>query len=123
MNRYLRLVTTEIDSASLRRQGVFGPSYALYRSGDLPAHEYEQLKDGLHWFEQNLPLPDRSKIHPRAIFWFKTGASDLLNHLWRLARILRGHAYEIELIKTTRPGYVVYEDDLQLAAIPFADTF
>jgi hypothetical protein len=123
MNRYLRLVTTEIDSASLRPRGVFGPSYALYRTGDLPADEYEQLKEGLHWFEQNLPLPDRSKIHPKAIFWFKTGGSDLLKRVWQMARILRRHAYEIELKKTSRPGYVIYEDELQLAAVPFADTF
>jgi hypothetical protein len=123
MNRYLRLAITEIDAESSRPKGVFGPSYVLLKSGSLPAEHYEQLQSVLLWFERHLPLPDRSRLDPRSIFWFKTRAELLLQRIWPMVRILACHGRHIELVKTNRPGYVVYGDDLQLAAIPFADTF
>jgi hypothetical protein len=27
------------------------------------------------------------------------------------------------VVRTARPGFVVYEDDVQVAAVPFKDTF
>jgi hypothetical protein len=123
MSRYLRLVITELDVDSLRPQGIFTPSYTLFRSGSLPFEQHEQLKRVLHWFERNLPVPDRSQLDPKAIFWFKAGAPDLLNRIWPMARLLEHRGYHVEFVKTRKPGYVIYEDDLQLAAIPFADTF
>jgi hypothetical protein len=37
-------------------------------------------------------------------------------------RILEEHGIPAEVIETERPGYVVYEDEFQLIAEPFAET-
>ena len=39
-----------------------------------------------------------------------------------MARILFDYGYPSTVIHTTKPGFVVYEDDVQLVAEPFADT-
>ena len=77
----------------------------------------------LLWFERNLSLPDRSKLHRRAIFWFKAHAAKVVRRAWDLALALNEHGPPAEIFKTRRPGYIVYEDDQQIAAIPFRDTF
>jgi hypothetical protein len=74
------------------------------------------------WFEEHLPLPDRSKLEPRAIFWFKSSADQMVKKPWGLVEILRDHGLHVELIKTRRPGRVCYVDDYQVGAVPFRDT-
>jgi hypothetical protein len=36
--------------------------------------------------------------------------------------LLERHDVPVRMIKTTRPGYVVYEDNFQIVAVPFADS-
>jgi hypothetical protein len=120
---FLRLVVAERDEDSGRRRGVFGVAYGLLRSGQLARSEHDQLETLTRWFEENLPLPDRSKLSPTAVFWFKTNARKLIRRIWDLVAILKENCVEVELVKTSRPGYIVYEDRYQVAAIPFKDTF
>ncbi len=120
---YIRLVTSQTDPDSHVEAGVFQFAYALAKGGSLEIYEERHLKEILVWFEKNLPLPDRSRLDERAIFWFKGGADECARRIWDLAGIVEGHGLATELVKTTRPGYVVYEDDYQVAAIPFRDTF
>ena len=37
-------------------------------------------------------------------------------------RLLEAYGTAVKVIKTRRPGYVVYEDEFQVAAYPFSDT-
>ncbi len=39
-----------------------------------------------------------------------------------IAAMLQAHDILTEMIVTDRPGYIVYEDDFQIVAEPFADT-
>ena len=39
-----------------------------------------------------------------------------------MAAILDAHGIHVEVVTSRRPGYVVYEDRHQIAAVPFADT-
>ena len=67
--------------------------------------------------------PDRSILRPRAIFWFRWRAEPMIRRFWNLAGVLKELDYEVRILKTARPGYVLYEDDDQVGAIPFRDTF
>ena len=42
--------------------------------------------------------------------------------MWTLVRILREHGITVTKITTDNPGYVAYEDEYQVVAIPVADT-
>jgi hypothetical protein len=39
-----------------------------------------------------------------------------------MAFLLEHHDVPVRMIKTARPGYVVYEDEFQIVAVPFADS-
>lgn len=120
---YLRLALTEPDEESFQGRGVFTSAYELLNSGELSPEDSAFLKTLIVWFEQNLPLPDRSRLESRAIFWFKVGAGETADRAWELARFLKRHGPRVELLRTRRPGRIVYEDDAQIAAVPFRDTF
>jgi hypothetical protein len=47
----------------------------------------------------------------------------LVRRVWKLAEAVKKLGIAAAIIKTRRPGYVLYEDDYQVAAIPFRDTF
>ena len=113
----IRLIIPRIDPDSHQRLGVFGAGYDLLRDIELADHDRRAIRDSLDWFCDNLIAPD--EVDPRAIFWFKDNARDCIGELWHMARLLREYDHAIEMIRTRRPGYVVYQDDLQLAAIPF----
>jgi hypothetical protein len=119
---YFRVATIEKDSQSHQNAGVFQRAYDLYYGGELGPDEECHLLSLLLWFERNLTLPDRSKLHRRAIFWFKADAGKVARRVWDLALALKEHGPPTEILNTRRPGYIVYEDDQQLAAIPFRDT-
>lgn len=120
--RYIRLIVPRLDRDSRRESGLFGPAYDLLEGQCLPRHDHERLEELVMWFEQHLPPPDRSRLRPRAIFWFRSRAETMIKQFWKLAGVLRELDHEVRLLKTSRPGYVLYEDDYQVGAIPFHDT-
>jgi hypothetical protein len=49
-------------------------------------------------------------------------ATEYVSRMHALCRILNEHGVRTEMITSARPGYVVFEDDYQVAAVPFAET-
>lgn len=111
------------DLYSHQNSGVFQLAYELYEREELDEGEKHALRIALRWFEKNLPTPDRSRLNARAVFWFKPAAAEVARRVWDLADVVKRNGPGVQIIRTSRPGYVVYEDDLQVAAIPFRDTF
>jgi hypothetical protein len=110
--------------------GIFQAAYDIISTGAIRAEERTELEDMLRWFEANLATPDRlvrttSKGYYRrdtaALSWFKDDAQACIRNVWSLVRLLEQNGVAVELIRTSNPGYVTYEDDNQVAAIPFSD--
>jgi hypothetical protein len=125
---FLRFVVAEIDEDSEREAGVFQAIHKLRKAGALS--EFEEQQDELigRWFDQNLPEPTRftaakppfhSKKN-RAISWFKDTALEHIDRVRILVAILQDHGVSVQMLKTDRVGYVVYEDEYQIVAEPFA---
>ena len=83
------------------------------------------------WFCDNLELPERfSKTTSKGYYrretkglsWFKPSAKKHISKAFELKGILEECGYEVEVLKESRIGYVVYEDEYQVVAEPFADT-
>ena len=129
---YLRFVVGTISRASGVREGIFAAAYALMREHDLPTTDRERLQSLLTWFSQNLDTPDRfnrtrSKGYYRrttkGIAWFKASSSRHIGKAYELVELLGQHGYQVETVKSARPGYVVYEDPFQVIAEPFRETY
>lgn len=125
---FVRFVIRAPDPASGHRQGLFQAMSDLNRSGALSVHEqlaWDELKE---WFNRHLDRPDRlaraSRAHARnaALRWFKSDATEHISRMRQIAAILEAHDRQVEMIRSNRLGYVVYEDEHQVAAEPFRDT-
>ena len=97
----------------------------------MTAADRETLREALAWFDAHLAEPTRfnrtsSKGHARrstkGIAWFRDTATDCIAQMHRLRRVLETNGYHVTMIREDRVGYVVYEDELQVVAEPFADT-
>ncbi len=122
-NSFFRLQATVIDSEARIKLGVFQAAYDLSRGNRIDDDDKTSLDKILVWFERNLILPDRAKLVSGAIFWYKSASRAMTQKTWELGVILKRYDAVVEFIRTRKPGYIVYEDDQQIAAIPFRDTF
>ena len=127
---YVRFIVPVRDRASDQWQGIFTAAYALEREGKLLEHELVWLRGITAWFNRNLRRPrrlawsTRANAPERAISWLKMSATEHLARLRELAALLEHKDVPVEELRTDKPGYVVYEDEYQVAAIPFGtETF
>lgn len=88
------------------------------------------LQGLLAWFETNLAIPERfnrtkSKGYYRrnaaGVSWIKASAHEHIAKMRALVLILENNGYVVSQLATTRPGYVIFEDDHQVIAEPFRD--
>ena len=126
---YIRFVINETDSESSKKQGLFMAMGDLRDSNVMYDYEITQASDIYNWFKENLKVPyvqsSESSYYskPQAISWFKDSATEHISKMREYAQIFEAHDVHVIQITTERPGKVVYEDEYQVAAIPFSDTF
>jgi hypothetical protein len=125
---YLRFVIHRNDEDSGRRLGLFQALSDLEHAGSLLAHEQIVWDDTYEWFRKHLRKPRSftrsSKPHAKkvAISWFKDSASEHIANMYVLVQVLEAHDLTVDVIRTERPGYIVYEDQHQVVAEPFGTT-
>lgn len=125
---FVRFVIHENHEDSGRRQGIFQAVSDLEHAGVLLQHEQQQYDEIYEWFRFNLKKPKSfsrsSKPHAKnvALSWYKDSAVEHIAKTQGLVEILRAHGVAVDLLRTGRPGYIVYEDSYQVAAEPFRET-
>ncbi len=125
---FIRFVVFERDIRSGVRQGLFQAVVSLRRSGRLSKVDDDRVVAIREWFNLNLPRPLRfnrsRKPHEKkkAISWFKSDAQRHIAKIRELQVILESYGVHVDVVKTERPGYILYEDEFQVTAEPFRDT-
>ena len=129
--QYIRFAIREIDPSSGVPQGLFQVASAVRDDPTTPNYDVERLAELMWWFSVNLARPTRfdrnlakrySSFHKRGISWFKASANEQISMMREMAVVLTENGYLIDQIETDRPGYLIYEDEHQIVAEPFADT-
>lgn len=124
---FIRFVVAVRDETSDQQSGVFQAIYRLERAGELLPHESEWFAGIERWFNANLKSPSRltwssrPNAPRRAISWFKLSATAHIARMRELVVLLEHKDITVEEFRTDKPGYIVYEDDHQVAAIPFTN--
>jgi hypothetical protein len=127
-NMYIRFVIHKKDEDSGRRQGLFQAMSNLKSNGLLLSNEQIIYDEIYIWFTKNLKKPltftRSSKPHAKkiAISWFKDTANEHIAKMYAITQILEDHGIMVDVIRSERPGYIVYKDMYQVAAEPFSDT-
>lgn len=101
--------------------GIFHDAYELLECEWLPGYDWARLRALLDWFNDHLERPDtfwRRKSTRSAACWFRPTALAHIRHAREMALILDEHGYLVQCRKTRQPGYVVYEDEHQVVAVP-----
>lgn len=128
---YLRFIYAKRVDGMTSREGFFQATGELAKNPLTDPLVVAQVDELRRWFADRLELPERfsrskSKGYYRrdtkGLSWFKTSATEHISKAFELKKILDENGYAIEVIKEDRIGYVVYEDEHQLVAEPFAET-
>ncbi len=131
MPTYIRFVVSDVHRNSAKELGVFHAVLLLREEGKLYAHEEELHDSTRDWFNEHLEKPTRFTASKppyvrkpnKAISWFKDNATAHISHIRDLVGILENHGITVQMLKTDRVGYVVYEDEFQIVAEPFGDSY
>ncbi len=59
---------------------------------------------------------------PRSLSWIKESAAEHVNKLYHLKSLMEEIGWLVEILRTTRPGEILYEDEYQVVAILYSDT-
>lgn len=114
---FLRFVVPWTDEDSNRPQGVFRAIGYLRDSGTLTAAEVAHIRETLEWFNVHLKAPAQCKVSKRDTFWYREGATEVIQRMWGLVNILRSHDVFVEILRTDSPGRISYQDEHQVAAL------
>ncbi len=123
--RYVRFANRSRREAQEGITGVFRAAHVLRDRGALAEHEEVWLAELDRWFAENLRVPSRLALRgghrqPKiALCWFKDTAQVHLQWIRSLVALLREHGVGVEEKLSAKPGYIVYEDEHQVAAVPF----
>ena len=113
---FLRFSIPDRHPFSERRSGLFVAAYRLLRRGEVDAGLRATLEAELDWFGEHLPSPDLDE--ERAIF-FRSDGGESLCRIWTMLHLLRSAGLQPWMQSVRSPGRVVYEDEYQVAAIPW----
>jgi hypothetical protein len=128
---FLRFIVAQKHPDSEVSEGVFSTAHRLRDSAHIARQDRETLNDHLRWFSANLTTPDRfnrssSKGHyrrqPKGIAWFRDDASEHISRMYDIKRVLDANGHVVDILRQDRVGYLVYQDEYQVIAEPFADT-
>lgn len=118
-NRFVRFSARDLHEDSGRRRGIFSAAYRALRSDGIDAKLARRLRTEIDWFCEHLHSPDMDE--PRAVFLFKSTARENMRHIWVLLHALRDAGVLVEMQTIAKPGRLVYQDEQQVAVIPWAD--
>lgn len=128
---YLRFVCAKTVGGMSARKGFFQAAAELVNKPLTDQFVVEQVDALRFWFADHLDVPDRfsrskSKGYylkrTKGLSWFKPSATEHIAKAFELKSILDDNGFAIEVIKEDRIGYVIFEDEYQVVAEPFADT-
>ena len=126
---YVRFVVPSLGHNAWGLMGVIQAAYNLQDAGALSYYETALFNAICEWFNRHLPIPRRfsrsrkSGAADNAVCWFKPTAVECVRKARELAKLLEARGVQTAMLRTRKPGYVVYEDRQQVVAEPFHDTF
>ena len=120
---FVRFISSEVHRSTGAEKGIFCLARKLRDSDILPEEEQQLLAELVDWFNQYLDAPTRfsrtRRETYRAVCWFKSSAREHIRKIFEMIQIIEGHLLDVEMIWATEPGEIVYEDEFQVAAIPY----
>jgi len=123
---YLRFTTQFINPYGELETGIFMALKYLRDDHSLTKDDdVKKLKELSKWFDRNLEKPTRlskgtSKLNADiSLSWFKDSAKVHIKKMHEFVEIAKRYDMIVERIVSRNAGYIVFEDDYQVSAVPF----
>ncbi|MGZ3749848.1 MAG: hypothetical protein ACXVIY_00780, partial [Mucilaginibacter sp.] len=122
---YIRFITQFINEDNEPETGIFHALRFVAEHSLTQDEDANQLKTLNKWFSVNLAKPDRfsnaSRPHAEAIAlsWYKDSAKEHIRLTYDIIALLEKYHLVVERVATKNPGYIIYEDEYQVSAVPF----
>ena len=106
------------------RLGVFAAVNTLARRGLLTTEQEAYRRANNDWYDAHVPMPTAtqptlySDACPLAAAWWKVSAAEPLARIPGYLAILDAHGVAWRARSGEDPGEVLYEDDVQVVAVP-----
>lgn len=107
--------------------GVFGLVNNLAREGRLSDEQESFRRSNNSWYDAAYTDPSTvdptvydDAVNPGAAAWFKPSAAHLLTRVPGYLEILAAHGVDCRVLRSSDPGRVVYEDDVQVVVVPYS---
>ena len=121
---FVRYQSAEVNARGIN-VGIFGLANGLAKDGRLSEEDHRWWQTANAWYDAAYPDPnlldpavyDRT-INPHAQAWFKTTAAHLLTRIPGYLDLLDRHGVQWEELRSSTPGRVLYEDDVQVVVVP-----
>ena len=104
---------------------MFHASKIVTKHPYAPKYLVDLIQEQWDWFNANLKHPKRFTRTKRRdalsirLSWFRPTATAHIHRARGLAALVGEHTFAIATVTTKAPGVVVYEDTVQIVAIPF----
>lgn len=127
MNEYFRFVITENEKQFGRPLGIFQALFSLKDFDLIEEYDWTWYNQIVDWFGDNLVEPDnfsrsqKKYAKPLGICWYKPTAHEYISKMYELVTFLNQYNIEVVILKSDKPGYIVYEDEHQIVAEPFSN--
>jgi hypothetical protein len=117
---YLRFIVDYPARSEFLPCGLFTAARLLRDDHRLAPHEAAWLAEIYDWFNDELPCPpfSRGKLPPDSVCWYRASAKRFIARMWDLAALLIEHGEPMRMVKTRRPGLILYSDEHQVVALP-----
>jgi hypothetical protein len=120
---YVRFTTSFIDQHGLACTGIFNAVGFVERYACTDKADVAQLKELEAWFTTNLKVPScyaryDDPHNPSPLAWFKASAREHIQRMRAIVTLLAKYDVVVDMIHRRDPGYILYEDDFQVAALP-----
>jgi hypothetical protein len=106
---------------------VFQALGYLRRDSDTNPSDIEKLLALRDWFDIYLEPPDqftKRRTHRdsgTAVSWYRDSATEYISRMYAMAQIFENYGIVVDLVRRADPGYIVYEDEYQVTAIPYRE--
>lgn len=110
--------------------GLFVKTGELLRRGELPGYYHDLLHNLMDWFAKNLDRPARFSSSTskgafrrvtKGVSWYKDTSHQHIAKMREISAILVELGHSVNERATSRPGYIVFEDEIQIVAEPFSE--
>lgn len=127
---YLRFVSPLRSCVRDVNLGIFQCACEYRDNNEYPDFLRTAIREELEWFNEHLPCPEtqffgvksRKRLVSVGICWFKCDAHEMISHAFALRTFLGECGVGIATFGTHNPGQILYTDDFQIIAKPFAAT-